>query len=331
MIPGSIFAFLKGMGHLNYTKILLAEEEEWISRLIEDLLKPRKFCVLTAKSGNEALDIAEREKPDLILLDTRLPPDGFEVLKKLREKYPLGETPIIMLTREEREKVKVFSLGASDFVGKPFSQVELLARIKVHLKYRDIVTKLHNAENVFIYIAKTVEMRELYTEKHADRVKELAVKIAEGIGLGDDDILALEKGAYLHDIGKIAIPDRILLKEGPLTEGEFSLIKKHTIVGEAILSPLSTFRNSLDAIKYHHERWDGKGYPEGIGGEDIPLLARILAIADSYEAMRSDRPYRRKKTEGEIIRELREGSGKQWDPHLLEFFIELLEKREFSQ
>lgn len=316
------------MGHFNYTKILLAEEEEWISRLIEDLLKPRKFSVFTAKSGNQALDIAEREKPDLILLDTRLPPDGFEVLKKLREKHPLEEVPIIMLTREEGEKIKVFSLGASDFIGKPFSQVELLTRIKVHLKYRDILTKLKNAENVFIGIAKIVETRELYDEGHVERVKEYALKIAKGIGLDENEILALEKGAYLHDIGKVAIPDRILLKPGPLTNEEFSSIKKHTIVGESLCKPLTAFRDSLDAIRYHHERWDGKGYPDGIKGDDIPILGRILAIADSYEAMKSDRPYRRKKSDEEIKRELIQSKGKQWDPHLLEFFIDLLEGRE---
>jgi len=318
------------MGHFNYTKILLAEEEEWISRLIEDLLKPRKFFIFTAKNGNEALDIAEREKPDLILLDTRLPPDGFQVLRDLREKYPYGDPPIIMLTREESEKVKVFSLGASDFIGKPFSQVELLARIKVHLKYRDILTKLRNAEEVFICIARIIETRELYDEEHIERVKNYAMKIAKVIELEENEILALEKGAYLHDIGKVAIPDGVLLKRGPLTKEEFSLIKKHTTIGESLCKPLTAFRDSLDAIRYHHERWDGRGYPDGIKGEDIPILARILAIADSYEAMKNDRPYRKKKEDEKIKRELLQGRGKQWDPYLLDLFIDLLEKREIE-
>jgi len=303
-------------------KILVVDDEEWALDLIKRVLTDYSYEVLTAKNGIQALEKIYEHNPDLVLLDIRMPvKDGFEVLKEVKEKKEYRLLPIIVLTALDNEKVKAFNLGANDFLSKPFSHAELLARIKAHLRLKSYIERLEDAELILFTIAKIIELRDFHTEKHIERVTQNAIEIAKRMELAEEMLEDLRKGGRLHDIGKIAIPDRILLKNGKLSPEEFEIVKKHVIFGEEICRPLSSLRGALPIIRHHHERWDGKGYPDGLKGEEIPLLARIVAVADAFDAMINDRPYRKALSKEKALKILRTGAGTQWDPEIVEIFF----------
>ncbi len=304
--------------------ILTVDDDEVILEVLQGILAREGYQVVQARNGEEALQQVQEELPDLILLDLRMPGmGGLEALQRLKADRLTRLTPVIVLTAYDQEKVQALRLGADDFLAKPFEREELLARMEAHLRWLDAIRNLDDAESILVSIAKLVEARDAYTEEHVERVARTALRLGEGVGVSGGDLDALRRGALLHDIGKVGISEMILNKPGPLTDEERAEMQRHVLIGEEVCRPLRTLRGALPIIRHHHERWDGRGYPDGLAGEDIPLLARIVAVADVFDALASDRPYRPAWPEEKARAYIREQAGQQFDPQVVEVFVEL--------
>jgi len=299
--------------------ILVVDDEQIIRNLLERTLSMEGYPVLQARDGKEALEQVARAVPDLILLDLRMPGmDGLEVLRQLRDNPRTRLTPVIVLTAYEQEKVQAFQTGANDFLAKPFEREELLARILAHLRLQQAIQDLEDAESVLVFIARVVEAKDAYTEHHIERVAHTAHALGRQMGLDQKGLETLRRGALLHDIGKIGIKEAILNKPGPLTQEERAEMERHVLIGEDACRPLRTLEGVLPIIRHHHERWDGTGYPDRLAGEAIPLLARIVAVADVLDALTSQRPYRDAWPESEAYAYIEEQAGTQFDPVVVE-------------
>jgi len=304
--------------------ILTVDDDEVILEVLQGILAREGYQVVQARNGEEALQQVQEELPDLILLDLRMPGmGGLEALQRLKADRLTRLTPVIVLTAYDQEKVQALRLGADDFLAKPFEREELLARMEAHLRWLDAIRNLDDAESILVSIAKLVEARDAYTEEHVERVARTALRLGEGVGVSGGDLDALRRGALLHDIGKVGISEMILNKPGPLTDEERAEMQRHVLIGEEVCRPLRTLRGALPIIRHHHERWDGRGYPDGLAGEDIPLLARIVAVADVFDALASDRPYRPAWPEEKARAYIQEQAGQQFDPQVVEVFVEL--------
>lgn len=302
--------------------ILIVDDQLENIQTIRDILGESRYRILEANNGVEALKTVVEEAPDLILLDALMPVmDGFETAKIIRSNSETKLIPIIMITALDslQDRVKGLESGVDDFITRPFNIVELRARIKNLLRLRESLNELENAEQVIFTLAKAVEAKDKYTEGHCNRLANLAESMGKFLNLPENDTIVLRRGGFLHDIGKIAISDQILLKPGPLTKEEFEIIKKHPVIGEEICSPLKTLRPVLPVIRYHHERFNGQGYPEGLAGQNIPLHARIVGLVDCYDSLTTHRPYRRALTHEQALeicdKETKRGL---WDPELFE-------------
>lgn len=336
--------------------ILVVDDQAENTRLLEAQLAPHDYDVLKALSAKETLAILETNHVDLIILDIMMPDvDGFELCVQLKKDQRFKNIPIIFVTAlsETVDKVKAFSLGAVDYITKPFEREEVLARVATHIKIRKLQTEME--ELVFLKtqeisesqmatiftLANLAELRDHDTGRHLDRVRSycrvIALKLMEIPKYKPQVDLAFIKNIYysspLHDIGKIAIPDSILLKEGKLTEEEFEVMKTHTTIGAVHLKDVnnnypnnSFIKMGIDIALSHHERWDGKGYPNALEKENIPLCARIMAIADVYDALRSKRPYKSQFSHERSIEIITEGIGKNFDPDLANIFLSIQNK-----
>ena len=309
-------------------KVLVVDDKQANRELLEGRLADLGYDVREAKDGVEALDAVAAEEPDLILLDIDMPRlDGIAVCEQLKA-HPIHRLiPIVILTASSDRETKLRGLaaGADDYLSKPFDSKELLIRTKVLLRQRALNQRLDATEGVLFALARAVEARDRHTIHHAERVGRYAEAIGGAQGLGAEDCDLLYQGGVLHDLGKIAIPDAILLKPGPLSPEEFSVMRTHSIEGERICLSLRSIAHYLPIIRHHHERIDGAGYPDHLVGRDIPLGARIAAISDAWDAMVSDRPYRAGLGQDEALRRLRQGAGSQWDAGLVHTFIDLLD------
>lgn len=308
-------------------KILIVEDDPRSMKLVEAYLLPEGYQTVKAVDGLEALSKLEKEDVDLILLDIMLPSmDGYEVCKKIKEDRDTRFIPIVMMTAlsETSDKVKGIEMGTDDFLTKPVNREELLARVKSLVHVKRLNMQLEDAENVLFVLINILEAKDPYTRGHSQRVTNIALRLAKELRLSSRDQDILKRAGLVHDVGKIGVPEAILNKPGPLTKEEFEYIKNHPALSEKICSPLNSMKDLLGIIRHHHERVDGKGYPDGLKGTDIPLGARILAIADAYDAMDSDRPYRNKMSKEEIKRIFTEGSGTQWDSQLVELFLNVM-------
>ena len=309
-------------------KVLVVDDKQANRELLEGRLADLGYDVREAKDGVEALDAVAAEEPDLILLDIDMPRlDGIAVCEQLKA-HPIHRLiPIVILTASSDRETKLRGLaaGADDYLSKPFDSKELLIRTKVLLRQRALNQRLDATEGVLFALARAVEARDRHTIHHAERVGRYAEAIGGAQGLGAEDCDLLYQGGVLHDLGKIAIPDAILLKPGPLSPDEFSVMRTHSIEGERICLSLRSIAHYLPIIRHHHERIDGAGYPDHLVGRDIPLGARIAAISDAWDAMVSDRPYRAGLGQDEALRRLRQGAGSQWDAGLVHTFIDLLD------
>lgn len=309
-------------------KILVVDDEPAILDLLVRILKRDGYQPITATNGVEALELVAREAPDLILLDVTMPKlDGFAVCKQLKDNEQTALIPVTMLTGvDDREyRRRGLEVGADDFLTKPFEQSLLRARLLSQLRIKRLTDQLERTEHVIFMLALAVEAKDTYTEGHLRRLSSYSEQLALAAGLGLDQVKAIRFGGLLHDIGKISIDDAILRKPGKLTGDEYAQIKQHPEYGARIVAPMRFAGEVGPIILHHHERWDGAGYPHGLGGEEIPIGARIVAIVDAYDAMMTDRPYRRSLGLEETLRRLRAGSGCEWDPHLLAIFIGLVE------
>ena len=276
--------------------ILVADDNEANCDLLSSLLSAEGYQVVCVANGQGALEQLNSDTIDLALLDVVMPrPTGFDLCQTMKSKPETRLIPVILLTslNSDADRIHGFMCGANDFLNKPVNKHELLARVYSLLRLKQFTDELDNAETVLFSLALSIEAKDPYTEGHCDRLSKYSVALGEKLGLPEDLRVALRRGGLVHDIGKLAVPEHILLKPGPLTPEERKIMEQHTIIGERICTPLRSFRHVLPIIRHHHEKWDGSGYPDGLEREQIPLTARILQITDIYDALTTDRPYRK--------------------------------------
>jgi putative two-component system response regulator len=276
--------------------ILVVDDEFSNRALLEEILSAQGYAIVTASDGRQALEAFGRHQPALVLLDVMMPHlNGFEVCRQLKSNPETQLTPVVMVTglSATQDRVRGIEAGADDFLNKPVDRSELLARVRSLLKLKAHTDELERAESVLFALARSIEAKDPYTEGHCERLSDSSAWLGERVGLDAEEIIALRRAGIVHDLGKVAVPDSILLKPGPLTKEEWKVMRLHPIVGERICAPLKSFRKVLPIIRHHHEKWDGSGYPDGLKGENIPVTARVLQIVDVYDALTTDRPYRR--------------------------------------
>ena len=277
--------------------------------------------VVLAQDGPTALAAIEVAAPDLVLLDVRMPRmDGYEVCRRIKA-MPRGKLlPVVMITglSQTTHRIMALEAGADDFMAKPVEAAELLARVRSALRLRELYNTLDSAEHVIFSLANAVEAKDVFTERHTQRVGEAARLLGQRLGLPEPTLDTLYRGGIIHDIGKIGVSDSILLKPGPLDPSEVPQMQAHVAIGESIVRPLRSTSGLLPIIRHHHERYDGLGYPDGLRAREIPRVARIVSVCDAYDALVNDRPYRTRRSTEEAIAVLRAGAGTQWDPETVD-------------
>ncbi len=276
-------------------KVLVVDDNVQNLELLEGLLTGRGYEIEKAYNGKEALEKVKANPPEIILLDILMPiMNGYEVCKVLKQDNETKFIPVIMLTALDsiEDKVRGIEAGADDFITKPFQRPELLARVKSLARVKGLIDELENAQNVLFSLAIALDYNDPYTHGHSQRVADFSGRLAEYIGLPVAEQELLRNAGILHDIGKIATDKSILHKPGALNGTEYRHVREHPVVGEKICEPLKFAKLMLPIIRGHHEKYDGTGYPDGLVGDEIPIGARIMAIADVYDALTSVRPYR---------------------------------------
>ncbi len=304
-------------------RILVADDDPQMRELVAGLTRELGCEVVEVADGEAALAAVALSPPDLVLSDVSMPGlDGFEVCRRLKADPATRLIPVVLITGIGNEhKVEGLEAGADEFLGKPFSPEELRARVRSLLRIKGFIDELEHAEAVLCAMGRSIEAKDPYTGGHCERLAEYAMSLADALGMGEDEVKALRRGGYLHDLGKVAVPDAILLKNGPLTPEERLVIQRHPVVGEEICRPLRTFGAVLPIIRHHHERWDGSGYPDGLRGETIPVTARVLQVVDIFDAMTTDRPYRRAMPKAAALEALEAEVRKGWsDPRMVTAF-----------
>src|SRR5262245_2283406 len=313
-------------------RILIVDDNPDNIFLSRELLSSRGYDVTTATNAEAAIAAIQAQHPDLILLDVIMPGrSGYEICRELKENPDTRLIPIVMITglTDMESKVRGIEAGADDFLNKPIFPEELFARVRSLLKMKEFTDELENAEAVLFSLALGVESRDPYTGNHCQRLAHYAGDLGRHLGLDTESIVALKRGGYLHDLGKVTVPDEILKKGTNLSPNEWEIMKQHPITGESICRPLRSFRLVLPIIRHHHEHWNGSGYPDHLRGEEIPLLARILQVVDVYDALRTQRPYKpaleHEQAQATMIDEANAGL---WDPTLVNEFFRLLESQQ---
>lgn len=309
-------------------RVLIVDDNPGNIELLRSQLRPCNYTLDSTLDGEEALHKIYKSPPDLILLDIMMPRiSGFEICQRIKNDKRTQFIPIIVVTalQEPSDKLKAIELGADDFLVRPINRLELTTRIKSLLRMKALHDDLDTSENILFSLAGALEAKDFYTHGHSERVSTLALEIGKKLSLPERSLEAMRKGALLHDIGKIGIKESILLKPGKLTDEEMSHIRTHPARGYDICSPLKSLELCLPIIRSHHERMDGQGYPDGLKGDEISLTARITAVADAFDAMTTDRPYRSgmSKTQALAIFENEMASG-QWDPECVKILLQIM-------
>ena len=305
-------------------KVLVIEDLEHVNRLICSYLEAEGYTVFSADNGRDGLERFLKEHPDLVITDVVMPyMDGYEVCKKIKSDENTRLVPVVLLTSldDNDSYIKGMEAGAEDFLLKPINKYLFLARVRSLLRVKKLNEKLDNSWSLLFSLARVVEAKDEYTENHVQRVGQLSKKFGILLDLPDEEIDILYKGGVLHDIGKIGIPDVVLNKNGKLTAEEFELIKQHTVIGKEICEPLHSMRDMVDIVLNHHEKWNGNGYPNGLIGNEIPLLAQIVSISDVYDALTSNRQYRKAFSKEDAINILKSEKGKSFKAELVDTFI----------
>ncbi|MGA3213387.1 MAG: HD domain-containing phosphohydrolase, partial [Terriglobales bacterium] len=286
-------------------RILVVDDNHVNTVLMRELLATRGYDVEIAATAEEAEAKIQQSPPDLLLLDVILPgKSGYELCQELKESPDTRLIPVVMITglTDRDDKVRGIEAGADDFLNKPVFPEELFARVKSLLKLKEFTDELETAEAVLCTLGRSVEARDPYTEGHCERLAQFAGDLGSHLGLDAESVVALKRGGYLHDLGKICVPDEILRKGDKLTPEEWAIMKQHPAVGEGICMPLRSLKAVLPIIRHHHEHWNGGGYPDGLHAHEIPLLARILQTVDVYDALCTARPYKRALSHQEAFR-----------------------------
>jgi putative two-component system response regulator len=308
--------------------LLVADDDEANRELFAELLMYEGYRVLLAEDGAQSLEILKTEPVDLALLDVMMPgQSGFGLCRQLKASPETRLIPVILVTglKGAEDRIEGIECGADDFLRKPVNREELIARVRSLLRLKQFTDELENAETVLCSLAVSIEAKDPYTEGHCERLSKYSVALAERLGLPEEQRVALRRGGMVHDIGKVAVPEHILLKPGPLTPEERKVIEQHTIVGERICAPLKSFRHVLPIIRHHHEKMDGSGYPDGLSGDQVPLTARVLQVVDVYDALTTQRPYKRAMSRAEGLKTMEHEVKKGWwDPHIFGEFQEVI-------
>jgi putative two-component system response regulator len=309
--------------------ILVVEDNAENRMLMRELLLTRGYQVLCAANADEAEKLIKSEFPDLVLLDIVMPGrSGLELCRDIKANPLTRLIPVVIITglSERNDRVRGIEAGADEFLSKPVYPEELFARVRSLLKLKEFTDEMENVESVLFTLALSVEARDPYTQGHCDRLSHYSAELGRSIGLDNDSVTALRRGGILHDLGKIVIPDAILKKGAQLTEDEWKIMRQHPITGENICRPLKTLRKTLPIIRSHHEHWNGTGYPDGLRGEEIPLLARVLQVVDVYDALRTSRPYKPALSYDECYQTmLAEADRGLWDKDLVRAFFSMME------
>jgi putative two-component system response regulator len=313
-------------------RILVVDDNASIAALMSQLLTLRGYDVVTAENAEQAEAEVRRNAPDLILSDVKMPgKSGYELCRELKEDPATRLIPFVLITglSDSSDKVRGIEAGADDFLNKPVLAEELTARVKSLLRVKEFTDELETADSVLCTLGLAVESRDPYTEGHCERLASRAADLGRHLGLDEDSIVALRRGGYLHDLGKIAVPDEILKKGTDLTLQEWEIMKRHPGTGENICKPLKSLRLVLPIIRHHHEHCDGSGYPDGLRAGEIPLLPRVLQVVDVYDALRTARPYKPALSHDKAAQTMREEALQGlWDAELVsEFFSMLVEQR----
>ena len=320
--------------HRRVPRILVVDDNPDMAELMRELLASRGYDVATVRDASEAELEIRRHLPDLILSDVVMPGrSGYELCHQLKEDPTTRLIPFLLITglSDREDKVKGIEAGADDFLNKPIFPAELFARVKSLLKLKEFTDELETAESVLCTLGRSVEARDPYTEGHCERLAKRAEALGRYLGLDEDQIIALRRGGYLHDLGKIAVPDEILKKGSNLTPDEWKIMKQHPLTGENICKPLKSLRLVLPIIRFHHEHSDGSGYPDGLTGNEIPLLPRILQVVDVYDALRTARPYKPAQSHEQAALTMRvEAQSGLWDEYLVAQFFSMISRRQVA-
>ncbi len=310
--------------------ILIVDDVELNRRLLRGMLKASSYRILEAKRPSAAIALLEHEDVDLVIVDLVMPqmsgPDFCRALKANRKTHLI---PILMTTSVQGVDNEIASLdsGADEFLVKPLQPAVIRGRIRTMLRHKALIDSLEEAETILFALAQSVEQRDKYTGLHCERLAAYSIALGRALGLSKAEQLTLYRGGYLHDIGKVSIPDNILFKRGLLNEEEWKIMRLHTIRGEEICRPMKSLAPVLPIIRNHHERWDGTGYPDSLAGENIPLLARILQVADIYDALTTARTYKPAFSHEDAVQIMLDEVGRGWrDPELVPLFAELILK-----
>jgi len=308
--------------------ILVADDQASNRELMQELLSRQGFKVVTAPDGASALEQLATTQVDLVLLDVMMPHiTGFAVCQKIKSNPATDLVPVVLVTAlsDKQDRLEGIKAGADDFLTRPVDRTELLARVRSLLKLKFRTDELERAESVLFSLARSIEGKDPYTSGHCERLAEFSVRLGERVGLSEEQITALRRAGVVHDIGKVAVPDAILLKPGRLTEEEWTVIRQHPVVGERICAPLKSFRLVLPIIRHHHEKYDGSGYPDGLRGDAIPVAARVLQIVDVFDALTTERPYKKAFSAADALQTVREEVAKGWwDPQIFGEFEQIV-------
>lgn len=331
--------------------VLVIDDDPNVRDILSSLLKRERCVVRTAVSGQSGIAAAQAELPDLILLDVMMPDlDGFSVCRMLREDPLTAEVPIIMITAldDRASRLEGVKAGADEFLSKPVELSELRLRVRTMQRinrYRRLIEERERAaaqerllteqarqaaqaiadayDQTLIGWSRALDLRDKETEGHSQRVAQLTLAVAQALNIPPEEQINMWRGAMLHDIGKIGVPDAILHKPGPLTEEEWEIMRRHTTYAYELLYPIAYLRPALDIPYCHHEKWDGTGYPRGLRGEQIPLAARIFALVDVWDALTNDRPYRKAWSREQAWQYIQDQKGKHFDPQLVDLFLSI--------
>lgn len=308
-------------------RILAVDDLEPNLVLLRQLLTREGYEVLTARDGDEAMQRVVADRPDIVISDVMMPrANGFELCRAIKAHPAFRLTPVVLVTslHGSEERIKGIDAGADDFLTKPIDTHELRARVRSLLRMKRYTDDLDCAEAVIMSLALTVEARDANTQGHCQRLSALASALGVRLGLSADDRRALGRGGILHDIGKVGVPDAILLKPGRLSPAEFAIMQEHTVIGDRLCSELRLLQRVRPIVRSHHERLDGSGYPDGLRGRAVPLLAQVIGIVDVFDALTTARPYKPALPHERALEEIEAEARRGWrDPALVAVFIDM--------
>jgi putative two-component system response regulator len=312
------------------SRVLIVEDDARQRELLSELLELEGLAVSSVADGLQAEYLLAADPPDLVLLDVNLPyRDGFEICHRIKQNLATRLIPVVMVTglTESQDRIRGIEAGADDFLSKPVDRTELKARVRCLLRRKEYTDELDRVDQVLMALGRSIEAKDPYTVGHCVRIADYSFVLGRALHLGDDELRALQIAGSVHDIGKVSVPDAILLKKGPLDPAEWEIMRTHTIVGERICRPLRSFQPVLPIIRSHHEKQDGTGYPDGLRGERIPLLARVMQLADVFDALTTERPYKRAFSRAEALEQMQtEVNRGWWDPALFAVFAQTAEQ-----